>query len=365
MASRLRSPRHPTIVVACLLVMSAATANAFFWSKANPTPTPTATPTSTPAASPSASFAYPTPTPSHTPTPRATPAPLAQRIVGDEFDLIAFERASFSRIGSRYGIGPKMLARENGKQITDRISVGDVLHIDNRHIVPLERFNGLLVNLPERMLFHFESGRTTGAYPIALGQPAKKWQTPTGTFKVIQMREDPTWRVPASIQQEMEEEGKDVIAEVEPGPDNPLGRFWIGLSLPVLGIHGTNHPLSIYSFRTHGCIRLHPDDIEALYDSVDLNDRGEIVYLPLMMARLDDGRIFLESQRDVYRRGTGGIDAVRALAEINHLSTVIDWAKAEQVVNDMDGIATDVTLKTGDVSVVKPAEVVTTTSGAK
>jgi len=159
----------------------------------------------------------------------------------------------------------------------------------------------------------------------------------------VQLREDPTWRVPASIQDEMEEEGKEVIDEVEPGPDNPLGKFWIGLSLPVLGIHGTNRPLSIYSYRTHGCMRLHPDDIEALFDDVELGESGEIVYLPLMLARLDDGRIFLESQRDIYRRGTGGIDAVKSLAEASHISNLIDWVKAEAVVNDMDGIARDVT----------------------
>jgi L,D-transpeptidase ErfK/SrfK len=193
------------------------------------------------------------------------------------------------------------------------------------------------------MVFSFDGGRVDGAFPAAVGRPDKKWQTLTGKFKIVQLREDPTWRVPASIQDEMEEEGKEVIDEVEPGPDNPLGKFWIGLSLPVLGIHGTNRPLSIYSYRTHGCMRLHPDDIEALFDDVELNETGEIVYLPLMLARLDDGRIFLESQRDIYRRGTGGIEAIRALAEINHIGNLIDWVKAEAVVNDMDGIARDVT----------------------
>jgi len=90
---------------------------------------------------------------------------------------------------------------------------------------------------------------------------------------------------------------------------------------------------------------LHPDDIEALYSTVDLNDRGQIVYLPLMLARLDDGRIFLESERDIYRKGTGGIEAVRALARANGIDTLIDWTRAGEVVTDEDGIARDVTLK--------------------
>ncbi len=275
----------------------------------------------------------------------ATPAPLSHRIVGGEFDFIVADGNSFRRIGSRFGVSPRILARDNSKEVTDELHAGDVIHIDNRHIVPLERANLIEVNLPQRMLFHFEDWRVTGAYPVAIGQPSKQWRTPIGSFRVIQMREDPTWRVPASIQREEEAEGKVVYDEVEPGPDNPLGKYWIGLSMPIVGIHGTNHPTTVYSYQTHGCVRLHPDDIEALFDAVDLNDRGEIVYLPLMLARLDDGRIFLESQKDIYRKGTGGIDAVKALADASGIGSLIDWTRAGDVVTDEDGIARDVTLQ--------------------
>jgi L,D-transpeptidase ErfK/SrfK len=272
------------------------------------------------------------------------PLPLiAHRIAGGEFDFIAWEGSTFTSIGSRFGESPKVLARDNGKQVTDHLKAGDTIHIDNRHIVPIEGSDLIEVNLPQRMLFHFEGGRLSGAYPVAIGQPGRQWQTPTGAFTVIQMREDPTWRVPASIQREEEAAGKDVVDEIEPGPDNPLGKYWIGLSFPVVGIHGTNHPVSVYSYRTHGCVRLHPDDIEALFNDVDLNDRGEIVYLPLMLAKLDDGRIFLESEKDIYRRGTGGIDAVRALARANGIDNLVDWSVAGEVLNDQDGIARDVT----------------------
>jgi L,D-transpeptidase ErfK/SrfK len=272
--------------------------------------------------------------------------PIAHRIAGGQFDFVVWDSTSFTKIGSRFGESPKVLARENGKEVTDRLHAGDTIHIDNRHIVPIEGADLIEVNLPQRMLFHFEGGRLSGAYPVAIGQPAKQWQTPIGAFKVIQMREDPTWRVPASIQREEEEAGKDVEDEIEPGPDNPLGKYWIGLSFPIIGIHGTNHPVSVYSYRTHGCVRLHPDDIEALFNDVDLNDRGEIVYLPLMLAKLDDGRVFLESEKDIYRKGTGGIDAVRALARADGIDNLIDWNRAGETINDQDGIARDVTATT-------------------
>jgi L,D-transpeptidase ErfK/SrfK len=286
---------------------------------------------------------YPSPAASVAAPPAATLPPIAHRIAGGEFDFIVRDGGTFTSIGSRFGESPKVLARDNGMQVTDRLEAGDTIQIDNRHIVPIEGSDLIEVNLPQRMLFHFEDGRLIGAYPVAIGQPGKQWQTPIGAFTVIQMREDPTWRVPASIQREEEEAGKDVVDEIEPGPDNPLGKYWIGLSFPIIGIHGTNHPVSVYSYRTHGCVRLHPDDIEALFNTVDLNDRGETVYLPMMLARLDDGRIFLESERDIYRKGTGGIHAVRALARTDGIDNLIDWSRAGEVVDDQDGIARDVT----------------------
>jgi len=321
------------VVAAFLLCTLAATAASA--SDASPAATPAPSSDATPPSAPA--IAEP---------PSASLPSLAHRIVGGEFEFAAADGDTFTSIGSRFGESPKVLARDNGKQVTDHLDAGDTVRVDNRHIVPIEGTDLIEVNLPQRMLFHFEDGSVTGAYPVAIGQPGRQWQTPIGSFKVIQMREDPTWRVPASIQQQEQAAGKEVVDEVDPGPDNPLGKYWIGLSFPIIGIHGTNHPISVYSYRTHGCVRLHPDDIEALFNAVDLNDRGVIVYYPLMLAQLGDGRIFLESERDIYRKGTGGIAAVKALAQCSKIDNLIDWFSASEVVNDEDGIARDVTLET-------------------
>jgi L,D-transpeptidase ErfK/SrfK len=271
--------------------------------------------------------------------------PIAHQIVGGDFDMVAAAHDSFRSIGSRVGEDPALIARDNDMRVADRLHAGDIIHIDNRHVVPLEAFDLIEVNLPQRMLFHFENGRLSAAYPVAIGQPGKQWQTPIGSFTVIQMRENPSWSPPASIQREDEAEGKPVGGEIGPGPNNPLGKYWIGLSFPIVGIHGTNHPITVYSYLTHGCVRLNPADIDALFHAVDVDDRGETVYLPLMLARLDDGRIFLESAPDIYGKGTGGIGGVRALAQAGGIDSQIDWYRAQVVVNDQDGIARDVTLK--------------------
>jgi L,D-transpeptidase ErfK/SrfK len=93
-----------------------------------------------------------------------------------------------------------------------------------------------------------------------------------------------------------------VKTRVPPGPDNPLGQYWLGLSLAGYGVHGTLAPTSIDRFRSHGCIRLHPDDIADLFGRVPIGTPGHIIYTPLRLARLTNDRIWLEVHRDVFKR---------------------------------------------------------------
>jgi L,D-transpeptidase ErfK/SrfK len=203
------------------------------------------------------------------------------------------------------------------------------------------RSNGIIVNIPQRMLFNLVNGEVTGAYPIAPGKP--DWQTPLGEFIVVTMEKDKTWFVPPSIQEEMREEGKPVLTEVPPGPDNPLGRYWTGLSLPAIGIHGTIAPTSLYDFRSHGCIRLNPDDVEALFTQTRRGTPGDIVYQPLLFGQ-KGGRVFLEVHRDVYRRGSVSLKAAQQLASALGLFERVDWTKATEALKVREGVARDVTL---------------------
>lgn len=269
--------------------------------------------------------------------------PVYNQIVGDKFQYTIQRGDNFIKIGSRFGVASAIVAEENGLQRESMLTAGKTLEIDNRHIVPELVAAGIIINLPQRMVFFFEDEKVVGAYPAAVGRVAPQWRTPLGNFKIIQLRKDPTWHVPASIQREAEIEGKDVDEFVPPGPDNPLGGYWIGLSVGSLGIHSTNSPLGIYGFHTHGCIRVRPENAEALFDAVDIGDTGEIIYEPTLLARLDDGRIFLEVNRDVYKRGVGGIEYAHRVADAHHFGDLIDWSKAEVVANQAEGIARDVT----------------------
>jgi L,D-transpeptidase ErfK/SrfK len=226
----------------------------------------------------------------------------------------------------------------NGLRPKAPLKQGQVLAFDNRHVVPADLRDGILINLPQRKLFFLTDGRVEGNYPIGPGKAA--FATPIGGFSVVQMRENPTWYVPKSIQEEWARAGKVVKKTVPPGPRNPLGGYWIGLGFPSYGIHGTNAPLSIYDFQSRGCIRMHPEDAGALFRQVKVGQPGEIIYEPVLLAQLQDGRIFLEAHRDPYRKKSQDpLLIVRKVAAANNIDKAIDWKKAADVTSRNEGVA--------------------------
>jgi L,D-transpeptidase ErfK/SrfK len=221
-------------------------------------------------------------------------------LVGREFTYTMRPGDSLASVGARFGVDPPVMARQNGLSMRAMIPVGRVVRIDNRHIVPAVLEDGILINVPQRLLFYFESGTLVSWYPVGMGRA--EWPTPRGHFFIAMKEEHPVWDVPRSIQEEMRRQGKTVESRVPAGPGNPLGEYWMGLSPSSCGIHGTTAPLSVYRFQTHGCIRLHPDDVADLFSRVSIGTPVEIVYRPILAVRLEDGSAYVESHPDVYRR---------------------------------------------------------------
>ena len=275
--------------------------------------------------------------------PQAMAATPSLPIAGSVFEYTVQPGDYLIRISARFGVAATVLARENGLKYDALLKPGRKLTIDNRHIVPEVREDALLINLPQRMLYFFRAGELAAAYPIGLGKPSLP--TPAGDFSVIDKVVNKTWRVPKSIQEEMRREGQAVKTEVPPGPDNPLGKYWLGIGLSGIGIHGTIAPASIYHFQSHGCIRLHPDDIEALFAEVEPGTTGSIIYTPLLQTE-SDGKIFLEVHRDIYEQSDVSFAALEQLARESMLNDRIDWARAAEVLKQQEGVAREVTLAT-------------------
>jgi lipoprotein-anchoring transpeptidase ErfK/SrfK len=118
----------------------------------------------------------------------------------------------------------------------------------------------VIVSIPDCKLALLEGGRLVKVYPVAVG--AEVTPSPTGQFSIVSRVVNPTYS----------HKGK-VIA---PGPRNPLGSRWMGLSQKGYGIHGTNAPKSIGKAASHGCIRMAKADLEELFQIVRVGDTVEI-----------------------------------------------------------------------------------------
>jgi L,D-transpeptidase ErfK/SrfK len=268
--------------------------------------------------------------------PPLDPALTRGAVVGDQAQHVVQAGETFPKLAAWWGVDAKVLAAENNLPLTARLKPGQSLTIPTRHIVPPGSHDGILVNIPQRHLFYFSGGSVVAHYPVAVGRG--DWRTPEGGFHVAVKEENPTWNVPKSIQEEMRREGKPVKDKIPPGPDNPLGQYWIGLNRENVGIHGTNNPDSIFRSTTHGCIRMHAKDVKELFAKVPVKTPVTVIYQPVLMAAADDG-VYVEAHPDVYRKGGDWGGTLRKISADAGLTEKVDWDAVGQVLAKREGVA--------------------------
>jgi lipoprotein-anchoring transpeptidase ErfK/SrfK len=110
-------------------------------------------------------------------------------------------------------------------------------------------------------LYYYTATRLERVFNVATGQSA--YPTPLGRFEIKVKWRDPWWYPPPS------DWAKDKDP-VPPGPGNPLGTRWMGLSAPYVGIHGTPDAASIGYSVSHGCIRMLISQVEWLFEQVEI-----------------------------------------------------------------------------------------------
>lgn len=117
----------------------------------------------------------------------------------------------------------------------------------------------LVVDLSDRQVYFYHGDQLQASYTVAIGQDG--WETPQGTFRVIDRQTYPLWEHPIT---------KELIGN---DPRNPLGTRWISFwtdGFHSIGFHGTNRDDSVGQAVSHGCLRMRNADIEALYEEVAL-----------------------------------------------------------------------------------------------
>lgn len=102
--------------------------------------------------------------------------------------------------------------------------------------------------------------RVERRFGVATGMAA--YPTPLGSFTVVDKQRDPWWYPPDS-------DWAAGAEPVPPGPGNPLGTRWMGLSEPLIGIHGTPDAASIGYSASHGCVRMLVPEAEWLFERVE------------------------------------------------------------------------------------------------
>ena len=118
----------------------------------------------------------------------------------------------------------------------------------------------IVIHRGENRLVLFRGTHWVRAFPVATGQAI--YPTPLGRFEIVVKEKNPWWYPPTY------DAWAQGLEPVPPGPGNPLGTRWMGLSAPGVGIHGTDAPWSIGHSESHGCIRMQVPDAEWLYRHV-------------------------------------------------------------------------------------------------
>ena len=122
----------------------------------------------------------------------------------------------------------------------------------------------IVISIPDHKLTLLEGDKVLRVYAVATGKLSTP--SPEGEFRVVNRVAHPTWFSPHGV--------------VKPGPANPLGTRWMGLSAAGYGIHGTNAPDSIGKYASHGCIRMRNRDVEELFKLVPVGTPVELIGEP-------------------------------------------------------------------------------------
>ncbi len=257
--------------------------------------------------------------------------PLSVQIIGEDRSYILAPGDVLPDIARRFRVGYNSISRANPD--VDPWDPGHWREIllPFRTILPAAAQPGITINLAEyRLYLIWNEGDKTRVriYPVGIGQPG--WATPEGLFEITMKIESPSWTSPPAFRA-----NGQTPAIIPPGPDNPLGQHWLGLSAPGVGIHGTNKPHGIGRRVSHGCIRLYPADIEDLYRRVWEGIPVKITYQPIKVA-LDGKDLVVQAHPDFLGRIKTPLDKVvevmnglgwEGKIDRNALNKVIDEAR--------------------------------------
>ncbi len=248
-------------------------------------------------------------------------------------------------VALRYTLGQTEIVRLNPKLDRWYLKKDQVVRLPNRRILPDTPHKGITLNISEFRMYYYPPGEPGTVRSYAHGIGRQDWKTPLGQTSVERKVKDPVWHPPESIRKEHAANG-DPLPEVVPaGPHNPLGQHALYLKLPgEYRIHGTDVD-KIYGIGmqiTHGCVRMYPEDIEALYNSVPVGTPVYIIKQPIKVGWLDN-QLYVEAHPDLEGEEMSQSERYDVALKLIHKAIgeeepEIDQIVLNKVLKDLDGV---------------------------
>lgn len=279
----------------------------------------------------------------YTPFEQAESLDNAKTVIGVTFPYVVKDDETLLTIALHFGIGYQEIVKANPGIDPWIPPVGGTITIPTTWVLPNEKDSGIVINKAEMRLYHFlkkDGKKIVITYPLGIGREGL--ETPQGVFRISTIERNPVWNIPASIRKE----DPTLPAAIPPGPDNPLGGYWLRLSNTNYGIHGTNKPLGVGRRVSHGCIRMYPDDIEHLAKTVKIGTKVKIINQPIKVG-FRNGDIYLEVNPYYEEKDSERNLKMRAFFFLkkNNLLRYVDDELFTKAINDAKGYPVKITKK--------------------
>ena len=277
-------------------------------------------------------------------------------VVGTDIHIKTVFKDTLLDIARRNSLGYYEIIRANPGVDMWLPGEGTDVMLPGRRILPPGPREGIVVNLPEHRLYYYPKPKkgekpVVITYPVSIGK--MDWKTPIGETRVIQKEKHPTWYPPESVRKEHIANGDPIPAIVKAGPDNPLGDFAMRLAAGngTYLIHGTNNPMAVGMAITHGCVRMYPEDVAALFPLIPVGTKVWLINEPVKVAFVD-GELFLEAHPQVDEEGqnTSTEPDLNLLSDkldqaLGTTTAAIHWDFAKEALQAANGIPTVVGLE--------------------
>lgn len=138
---------------------------------------------------------------------------------------------------------------------------GETITVVNNRAPLNKRINRVVANKADKTLYAYNGNQLVATYPTTVGSDATP--SPQGTFKIINRVKMPWYKATVG------DGAQKKVHMLPPGPNNPVGVVWMGLSKPSYGIHGSPKPEGISRQASAGCVRLTNWDVLEVYANIE------------------------------------------------------------------------------------------------